>query len=222
MTSNSSFLPIYDEHLAFRLGDHRSGGFRAIIAAAEQAALHKGKPLLVVETGGLRKIDNWLGDGQSTRIFDLFVSHHQGFLYSVDIDPICAVLTRQMCSDRCMAVTADSVSFLRSLPGKQAISVLYLDSFDLDVNNPEPSSRHHVEELREVFELLEPGTVIAVDDNPVINGQAVGKGLLVQKMLQKRGVPMLYDGYQKVWQIKEPISAGSIEVPTLTSFRSFY
>ncbi len=197
----SSFLSTYDQHIASRVGKHRSGGFRAILTAAEQNATRTSKPILIVETGGLRQLENWLGDGQSTRIFDAFVGHHKGFLFSVDINPICAVLVSQVCGNRAIAVTADSVQFLRAFPGKQAISVLYLDSFDLDINNPEPSSRQHLDELTAVIDLLEPGTVIAVDDNTVVDGRAVGKGKLVEEALSNRGVSLLFDGYQKVWQL---------------------
>ena len=195
-----SFLTLFDQHIAPRVGQRRSGGFRAILGAAERYATIAGKPILVIETGGLRQLENWVGDGQSTRIFDAFVGHNKGFLFSVDINPICAVLVRQVCSNRSIAVTSDSVQFLHAFPDKQAISVLYLDSFDLDVKNPEPSSRHHLEELGAVIEFLGPGTVIAVDDNTVVDGRPVGKGYLVESLLKDRGIPMLFDGYQKVWQ----------------------
>jgi hypothetical protein len=200
-STSGSFLPLFEQHIATRVGNHRSGGFRAILRAAEQHAAQSGKPMLVVETGGLRQLENWLGDGQSTRIFDAFVGHHKGFLFSVDINPICAVLVRQICSDRTVAVTADSIQFLQAFQGKHSISVLYLDSFDLDVRNPEPSSRHHLEELTTVIDFLEPGTVIAVDDNTVVDGKPVGKGYLVESFLADRGVPLVFDGYQKVWQV---------------------
>jgi hypothetical protein len=200
-TAYKSFLATFDQHIAPRVGENRSGGFRKILEAAEQHALTARKPILIVETGGLRKLDHWKGDGQSTRIFDAFVAYHNGYLFSVDINPLCAVLTREVCTHRSLAVTGDSVQFLKAFPGKQAISVLYLDSFDLDVRNPAPSNTHHMNELMAVVESLEPGTVVAVDDNLIVDGQPVGKGQLVGQFLSSRGVPLLFDGYQKVWQM---------------------
>ena len=43
-------------------------------------------------------------------------------------------------------------------------SLLYLDSFDLDPDNPTPSAIHHVLELLAARPLLGPGTVVVVDD----------------------------------------------------------
>ncbi len=198
---SSNFSAQFQKHFSAKVGERRSGGFAAMIEAVEKHIEKTSKPLLVVETGGLRALDNWLGDGQSTRIFDQLVRHCDGYLFTVDINPNCATLTRQVCSDRTIAVTADSVEFLRALPGKKCISLLYLDSFDLDVNNPEPSSRHHLAELQSVIDSLDAGTVIAVDDNYIINGRLIGKGQLIASMLEKLAVPLIFDGYQKVWQL---------------------
>ena len=51
-----------------------------------------------------------------------------------------------------------------------------------------------------MIEFLGPGTAIAVDDNTVVDGRPVGKGYLVESLLKDRGIPMLFDGYQRVWQ----------------------
>src|SRR5687767_14228272 len=67
-----SFLPFFDSHIAELVGARRSGGFRAMIAAVEAALVCSTEKLVLVETGGLRQLENWLGDGQSTRIFDAF------------------------------------------------------------------------------------------------------------------------------------------------------
>src|SRR5262245_35957574 len=41
---------------------------------------------LIVETGCARQPNNWAGDGQSSLLFDRFVSEFDGQVYSVDID----------------------------------------------------------------------------------------------------------------------------------------
>jgi len=65
---------------------------------------------------------------------------------------------------------SDSVKFLKN----QAISnnkscnyLIYLDSFDLDYNNPNPSGLHGFKEFLEIIPLLKKGTVLLIDDSPI-------------------------------------------------------
>lgn len=160
--------------------------------------------VLVVETGGLRQPGNFEGDGQSTVIFDAYVQFRRGQLISIDLDPACAAHTREYCSPRAFPVTADSVGFfhlLSSLGEQRPIDLLYLDSMDLDQSNPAPSAQHHLKELTAIMPRLGPGSLIAVDDNPLVGGQRQGKGYLLTEFLNAIGARQLFDGYQALWQL---------------------
>ena len=207
----ASFLPFYDREYGPRLGV-RTHGFRAILGRVEEERTRRSaqeRPLLVVETGSVRVPDNWEGDGQSTRVFDAFAGHqgrHGDKVLTVDIDPDAAVAVRSLCSDRVEAHTMDSVRFLHELSGRlgaQPIDLLYLDSFDLDVRNPHPSALHHLKELAAIWKNVGPGTVVAVDDNPVLDdGTPVGKGVYVAQFFRDLGIEPFYDGYQIAWAMR--------------------
>ena len=151
-----SFLETFDRDYAGLLAN-RATGFRAIFELLELADANR---YLILETGTLRLLDNWAGDGQSTRLFDAFVNFHDGAVFSVDIDPKAVAVARAAVSARTHCVCADSVAFLRDVsrmaPG--GFDLVYLDSLDLDVNNPAPSAFHHIKEL------LALGTLAAGDD----------------------------------------------------------
>lgn len=205
-SASRSFLPVFDRDYAPRL-ERRAEGFRAIFERVEARAVvgAEGRTSpLVVETGSVRVRDNWAGDGQSTRLFDAYVTHHRGRCLTVDIDPAAAPLVRELCSRRTEAVTGDSVAFLARLSadlGDRRIDLLYLDSFDLDPADARPSAFHHMKELAAVWRSVRPGTVIAVDDNPELpDGHRIGKAMYVAQFLEDLGVAPFYDGYQLAWE----------------------
>ena len=72
------------------------------------------------------------------------------------------------------------------------IDVLYLDSFDVDFNNPVPSSFHHIKELLAIFPKIQKGTLIVVDDN--FNGK--GKGQMIKDYMKNIGINPFFDEYQ--------------------------
>jgi hypothetical protein len=200
MTEPQTFLSIYDNEYAGRLGK-RSEGFREIFRALE---VQNKEFYRIVETGTTRKADNWEGDGQSTILFDKFVNFYDGAVFSCDIDPVAVGVARSLTSYKTHCVCSDSVRFLKhysDLSGsdKQA-DLFYLDSFDLKLDDPFPSMFHHIKELLAIGSLRK-GVVIAVDDNLVHNGQDIGKGKLVAEYFSNLGVDKLYDGYQSVWQV---------------------
>ena len=94
-----------------------------------------------------------------------------------------------------------SVAFLRAFARKDAIRLLYLDSLDLDADDPLPSQRHHLREVEAVHDALAPGAIIAVDDHFVHRGAPGGKGSLVERFLRERRVPLVHDGYLEAWQL---------------------
>jgi hypothetical protein len=130
------------------------------------------RPVGIVETGCVRKADNWAGDGQSTILFDKYAQFHQGtVVYTVNLDEQATSMCRTLVSERVKVHTGDSVAFLKALADAPpndlaAIDLLYLDSFDLDLEDVFPSAFHHMKELTAIAAMIHPETLVVVDDSP--------------------------------------------------------
>lgn len=160
---------------------------------------------LIVETGISRQEDNYAGDGMSTLIWDTVINDIDGTLQCVDIDANACRFVKDRVSHRTMIYCGDSVKFLESKEREyeklsRKIDLLYLDSYDLDINNWHPSAQHHIYELLAIKGALRPGTLVAVDDNLVIDGKHVGKGTYVAEWMDRVGKKMVYRGYQWIWE----------------------
>ena len=160
---------------------------------------------LVVETGISRQEDNYQGDGMSTLIWDAVMQEVTGTVQCVDINPDACRFAKDRVSDKVMIYCGDSVKFLASKEVEydklsRKIDLLYLDSYDLDVNNWHPSAQHHIYELLAIKGALRPGTLVAIDDNLVIDGRHVGKGTYVAEWMARVGKKMVYQGYQWIWE----------------------
>lgn len=155
-----------------------------------------GRPVTIVETGCVRQEGNWGGDGQSTLVWDKFVQHVGGKVYSVDLDAHAAALAHALTSDHTTVEANDSIAWLMHMaPFGLEVDFLYLDSYDIDWANPEPSMEHHLEEVLAAEPMLHPGSIVAVDDN----SEDVGKGYLVGKHAERHGWDILCDGYVRAW-----------------------
>ena len=73
-------------------------------------------PIIIVETGCLREKDNFM-DGQSTLLFDKYtLSRGNGSkVYTVDINPKCTKICKEVVSENVEITTGDSVAYLNSL-----------------------------------------------------------------------------------------------------------
>lgn len=202
----TSFLEYYDSKFAPLLGQ-RAASFRVIFERLEalcRARPPGAPPALIVETGSLRQIGNWAGDGQSTVLWKEFARFHACEIHTVDLDPDAALTVRETCGDAVHAHTGDSVAYLHGLARQRSrqIDLLYLDSYDLDMDDPFPSAFHHIKELIAVAPCLGPGTIVAIDDNFIDPlGNLTGKGYLVLQWFKHLDIPRLHDGYQYVWQL---------------------
>ena len=198
-----SFLPVYDQLYAPHLMG-RAAGFRIMFERLEARAALRSEPLLIVESGSLRKPGNW-EDGQSTMLWKEFAQFHECEIHTVDLDPKAAVSVRQTCGDAVHAHTGDSVAFLHQMacaPEPRQIDLLYLDSFDFDPEEPFPSALHHVKELISVRPCLDKGSIVAIDDNFVLpDGQFAGKGYLAMQWFRHLEIPCVHSGYQLVWEL---------------------
>jgi hypothetical protein len=191
-----TFDELFRQHFRPRLGK-RAEGFDVLF----KSALSHGRSILVVETGCLRVPGNWEGDGQSTFMFDALVRMYGGVLFSIDVSSESVDSARRVCSSATQLIENDSVSALHALAQivSKQIDLLYMDSFDLDPENPLPSAIHHALELTAVRPLIGPGTVVCVDDYAV--GETGGKGMIVDRFLSNIRAQVLYSGYQKVWRL---------------------
>jgi hypothetical protein len=174
--------------------NHRYDAMKAIISYLENL----NKPLNIVETGCIRILDNWEGDGQSTILWDNLVNLTGGMVYSIDIDPIATSLTQSLVSDRVKVYTADSISTLTELALTDIkIDLLYLDSYDIDWDNPNLSMEHHLKEFKAAAGMLSKGSVVAVDDNIIL-----GKGYLIGLEAERLGYSTLIDSYIRAWIVE--------------------
>jgi hypothetical protein len=177
--------------------------------------------ILIVETGCARIRENWAGDGQSTILFDKYISNkdEHSLFYSVDIDKNAIENCRSQVSVRTQLTNSDSVAYLSALSKdllikQKKIDLLYLDSYDVDMNYWYPSAAHHLKELLAIRLAISEKTLVVIDDcplsgnfipddqgkitftsNPIIGG----KGRLVAEYANSIGANLLFAGYQAGW-----------------------
>jgi hypothetical protein len=167
-------------------------------------------PALIVETG----TSAWGCD--SSRLFASYTENFGGQFFTADIrkEPSAQLgdLGRSV-----SFIVDDSVSFLSNFKvptNYQSISLAYLDSYDLDVNDPEPSMNHGLMEWHSLLPHLKKGSVIVVDDTPIdallldgsssqlhklVDGTIPGKGALILKdSFFKANFEILYHHYNFV------------------------
>lgn len=206
--NSSNFWSWFDGEISVHLQD-REVSFRKIFQDLDRIA----GPLTIVETGCARQVGNWGGDGQSTLLFDRYVSERGGHVWSVDIDPAAVSTCQQQVSDHVTVTQSDSVKFLHKLAREfvdlnRKIDLLYLDSFDLDWQNALPSSLHHLKELTAIKPALRSDTLTVVDDSPagthmdpiICNQLVVGKGQLVAQYAEHLGIQPYFLHYQAAWK----------------------
>jgi hypothetical protein len=178
------------------------------------------KPVTIVETGCVRLPENWAGDGQSTVMFDNYASTVPGsVVHTVDLDPAATAACAALVSKTVKVYTGDSVIVLRTiardLKAKNLpVDLLYLDSLDLDVDNPVPSAMHHLKELVSIAQVGTRDTLVVVDDSPstaqvvVIGRDKVsilsppkigGKGMYVAEYAKQVGAILKFSHYQVGW-----------------------
>lgn len=130
-----------------------------------EIALNSSKSLeLIVETG----TSAWGCD--SSRLFDSVVKFTGGTFYSVDIRAEASQWLKHQTFGHSYFFVEDSLSFLKNTLTRvirsKKIDLVYLDSFDLDISNPEPSEKHHLQEFLYVLPFLHIGSVVVIDDTP--------------------------------------------------------
>ena len=176
-----------------KLGD-RADGFQKIFQH-----LNGIQNPIIIETGTYREENNYTGDGCSTLLFDNYVTFNGGQLISVDIDPDACALATENTSSYTEVFESDSVEFLGTLEGR--CDLLYLDSYNItNWNNDWAPAAHHLKELFAAKNIINPGTLIIVDDNITTpQGKRLGKGRLIYELMDSLGIPAFLDSYQVGW-----------------------
>jgi hypothetical protein len=164
-------------------------------------------PFTIIETGTLRKKANWM-DGQSSLLFYDFLTKFGGKFISLDLNPNALKECESILAETfpnsnnvdLKLLTGDSVEILAKI--NEPVDLIYLDSYDLDYNNPAPSMFHHLKELINLKKIIQKSQnlIIAVDDNP-LNNRSIGKGKLVLDCAKETNQKILYDGFQIIFQI---------------------
>lgn len=172
--------------------NNRYGSFLCVLQLLKQ-----NNAKILVEIGTARDGDtNFTWDGGSTIIFADWATDNDAVLYSVDIDPKAVEKAKEATLNyaaNAHIICDDSLAFIEefNLP----IDFLYLDSYDYDIKDPEPSRQHHLKEIILAYPKLHDNSVVMIDDCDLPGG---GKGVYVIKFLTDRGWKVVYDGYQVV------------------------
>lgn len=194
-----SFMEVFERSFAPRLGI-RVEGFRQIFSNLQT---HNPR---IVETGCLRLLNNWSGDGQSTFMFDLFAQKYDGEVYSIDSSFESVSIAQSVISGRTVVIQGNGAEVIHNglYLGGAKIDLLYLDSFDAfrDVSEV-PGPIHYLTEFCAAWPQLTKGSIIAIDDyaSPGTNGNGINKGLGVDRFLSLVKAEVLFDGYQKIWRL---------------------
>jgi hypothetical protein len=104
----------------------------------------------------------------STYLFNEYVKKYGGFFWSVDINKS---LVDRHAGNMCPAtqlICDDSVSFFTNWSKSHDVAnVIYLDSYDLDFYNPQPSGNHGLAEYKSLLPVIKKNTLLLIDDTPI-------------------------------------------------------
>lgn len=174
--------------------NHRYDTFRYVLELLEARDVKT-----MVETGTARHgASNFIGDGGSTIIFSEWARDHDADFYSIDIDETNISRSSNAVSrfvpdqkGKIHFICDDSIQTLSQFG--RPIDFLYLDSYDYDTRNPDPSQQHHLKEIQAAYPYLSEKCVIMIDDCALSGG---GKGKLVVDFLLVREWKIVKNSYQ--------------------------
>lgn len=152
----------------------------------------------IIETGTVRYEDNWEGDGHSTCIWDWCAEQNNDIKpISIDINPK-NIETSKLQTKNIEYICKDSILALNNM-NEEILSntkLLYLDSYDWNMEEHLESSFHHMCELASIWSKLPKGCMVVVDDCHAIN---LGKHVMIQYFFAKMGKEPVFTGYQTGW-----------------------
>jgi hypothetical protein len=139
------------------------------------------RDLMILETGIAS------AGTQSTYLFNEYVRKYGGRFWSVDTN---INLVKQHQCNMCPATTLicdDSVNFLQNwanIHKDDKVDVVYLDSYDLDWYEPDPSAAHGLKEYKAILPVLRTGSLLLIDDTPSTPYWMDDRGLTYQNMIK--------------------------------------
>lgn len=180
----------------------------------ELLEVDKHRSINIVETGCMRRDHGEMcfgDDGASTFLLNEFLNYqkslnpHASYHFSsVDInqsnvDYANEVLTKSKYLHNPKVYCDDSVHFIGTRCNN-LIDLLYLDSYDIERNNPHPSQLHHLKELCAAMPHLKKGSIVVIDDhNPFFTNPPIGKGNYVKSFMEDVGATKIFEDYQIGW-----------------------
>jgi hypothetical protein len=121
--------------------------------------------LCLIETGASQNLE----DGCFGLLFAHLALENSGEFHSVDINHEISESSKSLFKDNlpefkgAYHYTKDSVKFLEEFGG--CPNLVHLDSWDLDIYNPEPAMLHGFLEFLAIEDKMKSGSYIVVDDN---------------------------------------------------------
>jgi hypothetical protein len=104
----------------------------------------------------------------STYLFNEYVKKYGGFFWSVDINKSLVDIHKGNMCPATQLICDDSVSFFTNWSKTHDVcNVIYLDSFDLDFYNPQPSGNHGLAEYKSLMPVIKKNTLLLIDDTPI-------------------------------------------------------
>lgn len=190
---NSLNASVFNEYLQNRIN---SDNMRYFTMALSLELMEQRQAKILVETGTARYGSRYFAtDGGSTIIFGEWAKNNNSLLYTVDISPL-SIENSQLAvgsNNHVIFNCQDSITFLQDF--NQPIDFLYLDSYDYEIGNPNPSQEHHLKEIIAAYPKLTSKSIVMIDDCDLPGG---GKGGLVISYLLERGWKVLAAGYQVI------------------------
>ena len=120
------------------------------------------KDLVILESGIASR------GTQSTYLFNEVVRKYGGRFWSVDNDPNLVETHRGNMCPGTQLVCNDSVAFFKDWSASHTeANIIYLDSYDLDFYDPEPSGEHGLAEYRALLPVIKKNTLMLIDDTPI-------------------------------------------------------
>lgn len=174
-------------------------------------SLLDGKPARILETGS----SAW--GANSSRLFDRYVRSFGGEFVTIDIRAAASRALKPDVSPKTELIVGDSIRVLQSLidRGDKPYDFIYLDSFDLDQDNPLRAMLHGMGEFLLLPQLTKVGTIVVIDDTPAnweefikagahpgqdfaspFGDLVPGKGSLVRRFLDRTAFEIVANDYQ--------------------------
>lgn len=172
---------------------HRADSFRFIKSELEK----KNQAIFILETGCVRDLKNYMGDGCSTLLWDLLCENYGGKFISIDFDGETVAQAQQAVHNGSIWKSDSLNALVNPQIRKFAknIDLLYLDSFDWSPGNG--SDLHHLNEIQLIWHSLPEGCLIAVDD---CHSETEGKHVQVAEFMKNNKVDVVKSGYVTVWR----------------------